>query len=163
MADFCHYIISGEIMKRYFAALLLVFAPTICFAWGKDGHSIVGAIAEANLTPQARAQVQSLLKDDLNNKGQLSGRKTLAEIASWADEIRSTAEGGGTDKWHYRNNPVCKSQDGPCEGGACVDAAIKEMVGVLQNKDAPTQKRNEALKWIVHRIQDYFLVSRGLG
>ena len=34
-------------------ALSAFLIPSVCFAWGRDGHSITGFIAAKYLTPQA--------------------------------------------------------------------------------------------------------------
>ncbi len=58
-------------------ALSAILVPSICFGWGRDGHRIAGYIAEGLLSLQARAAVQELL-----------GTQTLADVSTWADEIR---------------------------------------------------------------------------
>lgn len=44
-------------MKRHTTtiALVAILIPSACFAWGRDGHRIVGNIASKYLTPQAAA------------------------------------------------------------------------------------------------------------
>ena len=67
-------------MKRKTAALtLLVFLSTQLFAWGPKGHKVVGTIAQSHLTETARHNLQLLL-----------GNASLASVANWADEIKST-------------------------------------------------------------------------
>ncbi len=58
-------------------ALLTILVPTMCLAWGRDGHRITGYIAENFLEPHARAAVGDLLEG-----------KSLADVSTWADEIR---------------------------------------------------------------------------
>ena len=41
--------------------LVIVAAPADCFAWGSDGHKIIGEIASQRLTPEAVASVHELL------------------------------------------------------------------------------------------------------
>ena len=73
---------------------VLVFITTApVWAWGSDGHKIVAMLAEAQLTPAARKEVDRLL-------GQEPGA-TLASISTWADEHRNSA----TAVWHYVNFP----------------------------------------------------------
>ena len=43
-----------------FGLALALFAAPV-FAWGAQGHRLVGALAEAELTPAARADVAKLL------------------------------------------------------------------------------------------------------
>ena len=45
-------------------ALLAILIPSVCFAWGRDGHRITGFIAAKYLTPQAAAAVKDLLGNE---------------------------------------------------------------------------------------------------
>ncbi len=45
-------------------ALIAILIPSVCFAWGRDGHRIVGNIAAKYLTPQAGAAVKFSLIDE---------------------------------------------------------------------------------------------------
>ena len=60
-------------------ALAAILIPSVCFAWGRDGHRIIGHIAEQFLSTNARAAVRDLL-----------GGQSLADASTWADEVRST-------------------------------------------------------------------------
>lgn len=132
----------------------LVSCPAFGWAWGKLGHATVADIAAARLTPAATAQVSTLLTNDLDRHLQPSGRTTLAQIASWADEIRDIAPVGTYRGWHTRANPVCTEALGACKDGHCVDQNIIRYTGILQDLTQPPQARNEALKWVVHLVGD---------
>lgn len=134
------------------ASTLTAWQPAM--AWGRKGHATVAKIAEANLTPAARTQVQELLKGDLNNQGKLSGRTTLPDVASWADEIRKTAPPGTYKGWHVRSNSICRSALGPCSSGICGDQKLIHFIGVLKSRQASRRERNEALKFVVHLVGD---------
>jgi len=56
-------------------ALAAILIPSVCFAWGRDGHRITGFIAAKYLTPKAAAAVKDLL-----------GEQTLADVSTWPDE-----------------------------------------------------------------------------
>src|SRR4051794_10867017 len=75
-----------------FAAALLMIGTTRVFGWGREGHAIVAKIADFRLTPAAREGVAELLGDT-----------TMAEVASWPDEIRSQRR--ETGPWHYVDIP----------------------------------------------------------
>lgn len=142
-------------MKRaFFLTTLLGLIPANAYAWGRHGHAAVAEIATANLSPATQAQVMDLLKNDLNAANQPSGRTTLAEIASWPDEIRRDAPKNTYKGWHTRSNPVCSESLGPCKLGNCVDQKIIEFTAILKDRDQPHRARNEALKWVVHLIGD---------
>lgn len=142
-------------MKRLLPlfATLLLLSPQ-AYAWGRKGHAAIADLATANLTPAAQAQVTELLKGDLDAEGKLSGRTTLAEVASWADEIRDVAPKGTYKGWHTRSNPVCGEGLGGCKRGECVDRKLVEYTAILKDRSQPHRARNEALKWVVHLIGD---------
>lgn len=56
------------------AVVILSLAPSLCLAWGYDGHRIVADIASHYLTDEAKAAVKDLLGD-----------QTMAEASVWAD------------------------------------------------------------------------------
>jgi S1/P1 Nuclease len=124
-------------------------------AWGPLGHHAIGAVADAMLSPAARAEVARLLADDRDRDGNPSHRTTLAEVSVWADEIR----GGDADrpKWHYDNMPVCASTSGErawCEREQCASGRIEPLLAQLADRSAPPAQRREALKWIAHLVGD---------
>jgi hypothetical protein len=134
-----------------------------CFLWsasspayGPEGHRIVAEIAQAHLTPATAAQIQTLLAHDLDKSGNPSGRTSIAEVASWADEIKGTPVGDQDKPWHYDDVPVCGpvNHDTYCPSGNCASTQIDHFVGVLKDPNAAERDRNEALKWIVHLIGD---------
>src|SRR5262249_55382139 len=69
-------------------------------AWGPEGHSIAAEIAQQRLTPQAALKVQGLL-----------GGRSLASIASWADDVRDQRP--GTAQWHFVDIPLDVNQYDP--------------------------------------------------
>ena len=125
-------------------ALAAILIPSVCFAWGRDGHRVIGFIANRYLTPQAAAGVRDLL-----------GKQTLADVSTWPDEIRR--ERKHTAPWHYAN-PAPDSdrfnleRDCPEEG--CVVSAIIKFSHILRDKNASRQERIEALKFLVHFVGD---------
>ena len=76
--------------------LVAMSCPTRALAWGKDGHEIVGKIAEKHLDKRAREAVEELLKD--HQFKSLSDTK----LVNWADAIRSSA----TYKEKYPKAPM---------------------------------------------------------
>jgi len=74
-----------------FALALLVAFTGHALAWGSEGHRIVAEIAEQYLEPETADQVRDLLA--------LDNAATLAEVSTWADEIR--AQRRETGRWHF--------------------------------------------------------------
>jgi hypothetical protein len=74
------------------AAVFAVFAlsPTDASAWGKNGHRIVGDIAQETLTPQAEAGLEAV-----------AGHHSLALLSTWPDFIRSFSAYDCFKPWHF--------------------------------------------------------------
>jgi hypothetical protein len=66
-------------MKKLY--ILFIFVVILLISWGVTGHRTVGKIAENHLTPKALTGVHDLLGD-----------QSLADVASWADEVRGKPE-----------------------------------------------------------------------
>lgn len=131
-------------MKRAVAALLLV-ASAQAFAWGPEGHRIVGEIAAEHLTPAAKAAVDQLLVGE--------AEPTLPGIANWADETRNPETG----PLHYINMPKGDCHYQPprdCPNGHCVVGGIEHAVAVLKHSGASITERRTALKYFVHFVGD---------
>ena len=116
-------------------------------AWGQEGHSIIGEVAQHRLTPQAAAAVSRLL-------GQ--GR-SLASVSSWADDVRDQRP--ETYNWHFvdialaedRYKPERDCQ--PSEKGDCIVAALERLTKDLRCAPTDDQKR-DALRYAVHFVGD---------
>ena len=137
------------------AGLALALLSQAAAAWGPLGHRAVGAVADALLTPGARAEVARLLADDRDRDGRPSGRTTLAEVSLWADEVRGTAADRPT--WHYDNMPVCgaiPSDQAWCSQQQCASARLEPLLAQLADRNRSTTQRREALKWIAHLVGD---------
>ncbi len=148
-------IVKGS-SARYLVAALLAAMMTLAHAWGPVGHRAVGGVADRLLNDEARAQVALLLADDLDKDGNPSGRTTLAQVSTWADEIRRTP--ADRPFRHFDDIPVC----GPIartatwcpDSGECATQQVERLLSVLRDSTRPVRERNEALKWIVHLVGD---------
>ena len=123
-----------------------VFAATVsvAHAWGTEGHQVIALIAQSQLTPNARAEVDRLLA--------LEPGETLPSASTWADEHRDQS----TASWHYVNFPrgdCLYIEQRDCPDGNCVVYAIKKEVAILES-NAPDEKRLIALKYLVHLVGD---------
>jgi nuclease S1 len=117
---------------------------------------MVGDIAARYLTPKAQAQISELLRNDRLADGQPSGRRTLGDVASWADEIKDFDWGRRRGSWHYDDISLCGDAEYSkyCRGGRCASAQLARQIEVLADPRARLRARNEALKWVVHLIGD---------
>ena len=123
---------------------LAAWGPASAWAWGRLGHRVAGRIAEARLTPAAKLAVHDLL-----DPGQ-----TLADVSTWADEVRRDRPESAT--WHYVNVPIAESKYHPRhedpKGG--VVSKILDFQKIVADTSAPRLQRQEALKYLVHFLQD---------
>lgn len=128
-----------------FFSLVVFVWPTITLAFGTVGHEVVAKIAEANLTPKAKAEVQRLLT--------LEPDSTLAYVSTWPDRVRLP----GTGPLHYVNVPRGKTcsyvPERDCPDGKCVVAAIQKQIDILSSS-APDNAKLTALKYLVHFVAD---------
>lgn len=131
------------------AATLLAAPPA--FAWGPLGHRIVARLAAAQLTPAARAEVDSLLA--------VSGDRYLDQVADWADGLRDTdpALWRQTKRLHFVNFHSRDCNFVPprdCPRGECAVAAIQKYSAILADRSNPPAVRAEALAFVVHFVAD---------
>jgi nuclease S1 len=114
------------------------------WGWGRLGHRVAGKIAEGRLTPTAKAAVAALLEPG----------ETLADVSTWADEVRRDRRESGP--WHYINIPITEPKYDakfvPKEG--CVVTKIDDFRKILADTSRPRIERQEALKFLVHFVQD---------
>jgi hypothetical protein len=130
---------------RKLIALVLLGGAVPVYCWGPEGHDLVARIAEAQLTPAARAKVAELLGPNV----------TMASIASWADSVRR--QRSDTGPWHYIDIPIDKphmDMARDCPKGDCVIAAIAAQRKVMMDPAADPVKRREALMFVIHFVGD---------
>lgn len=136
---------NSQTLAALAAAFFLTASPAPSLAWGRDGHQLVAQVADRQLAPRARSQVEHLLA--------LEPGATLASISTWADEHRSPS----TAAWHYVNLPRGACTYVPprdCPDGRCVVAAIERQADLLANESNAAGIRLQALKYLVHLVAD---------
>lgn len=121
------------------------------YAWGAQGHRLVGRVAETGLTPTARAEVDRLLAGE--------AVPSLAAIAPWADQLRANDPdlGKRSAGWHYINmaeDGCVYRQPRHCPDGNCVVEALKEQSAILADPARSDAERAQALKFVVHLVGD---------
>ena len=120
---------------------------TLVLAWGDEGHRTIALIAQAELNPVARAEVQQLLA--------LEGPESLADIASWADQIRGSEPGLISHAVRIPFNATQYDPDRDCSRkGRCVVLGIENSSTTLADVNAPANERLRALKFLVHFVGD---------
>ena len=139
------------------ALTLLAALPQQASAWGFYAHRQTARIAEANLSPAARAEIRRLLRAERLIGTPQCPLKSLADASVWADCIRGEGwRWGYTAAWHYRTTPICEAYNprANCAGGNCVTAQITRAHRVLSDKSLPDNVRLEALAFLVHFAGD---------
>ena len=132
-------------------AAMAAMATPAAHAWGPLGHRLVARLAEPQLAPRARAEIDRLLATE--------GLHSLADVANWADDLRESDPdlGRRSAKWHYVNiGELDCTYDAAraCAGGDCVVAAIDAQAAILADRRRPDAERLQALKFIVHFVGD---------
>jgi S1/P1 Nuclease len=127
----------------FFVFNLLTLAPA--FSWFDKGHRIVGLIAQANLTAEARKEIGKILP----------GMMSLADAAIWPDhEGRSIRD---FDPLHYVTIPENANgydQARDCAERNCMVEALKWFLTVVPDRNAPIMTRRLALHYVAHLVGD---------
>ena len=124
-------------------ALMLLLSARPAFPWGANGHRAVGRIAERHLSEAAARGVASIL-----------GSESLAQAATWPDEIRSDPSRDRAKPWHFVDLDDGETYD-PAkypEGNAV--EAIDRFGKVVRDPQADRTARIEALRFLVHFVGD---------
>jgi hypothetical protein len=149
-------------MRTWFLRLLMAVGalasmPESLWAWGKEGHEVVGKVAEKFLSPEAKKAIDELLKEDqFRSIGD-------TRLTSWADFIKGSAafkrKYKDNDKFHYIDIDVeCDLDTFDLEKAAGEGEnalkALRHFRKLLKDPATPLQERREALFFIVHILGD---------
>ncbi|HEV3304445.1 MAG TPA: S1/P1 nuclease [Planctomycetaceae bacterium] len=124
----------------------MVAEPARLWAWGKEGHIIVAAIAQQHLTPEARQGVQRILG---------SAHIYDDDVANWPDMIRPTQR--ETAPWHFIDIPISRDvldMNRDCANRDCVIDKIEDFRQALMDPTVSREDRFKALKFVVHFVGD---------
>lgn len=144
-------------LRLLLAVGFLLAVPQISWAWGKEGHEVVGKIAEKFLAAPAKQAIDDLLKDDQF--------KSIGDtrLTSWADFIRNSAmfkrKYPNNDKFHYLDIDVesdlaMVDVEKLAAEGENAHKALRRFQKVLKDPTAELQVKREALFFIVHILGD---------
>ena len=124
--------------------LAIAFISTNALAWGPTGHRTVGEIAEGKLKSSTLKKVKKILKG-----------KSLAQVSTWADEIRSEPETyKHTFRWHYTDFPKGMEKHNETNSSGQLVTSINEQIKTLKNKKSTDDEKEFALKFLVHLVGD---------
>ena len=135
-------------MKKFITGGAAIIIALILISWGFTGHRTIGEIAYNHLTPQAKQAVQELLGD-----------QSLADAATWADQVRNDPEYSGTASWHFINVPLGLSFDQFQQQVANTDkmnvyTALLKEEKALTDPASTHEQKIAALKFVAHFVGD---------
>jgi hypothetical protein len=161
----CRVSLLRKLLRATIFLGLALFAilnlPAAALAWGCEGHQVIALLAEKHLTPHALAMANQILSADpispnLSRYCKEGGIDAMADASTWADDVRPLRP--HTAPWHYVDIPLGTTRRevekfcDPKEG--CVTRAINDELAVLRSADADTQKRADALRFVIHFVGD---------
>ena len=128
----------------FFTISSLTISARSVLAWGRYGHRAAGKLAESRLSPSALKAVRELLEPG----------ESLADASTWADEVRRDFPQSGP--WHYVNVPITaeKYDASFCSDSGCVITKIKDFRRVIVDRDVSRIKRQQALRFLTHFVED---------
>jgi S1/P1 Nuclease len=152
--------------------IIVLFPTHWLYAWGDEGHKIIGVIAYSRLTPIVKRKVDALLaadNDDLTAADFVS-RTTWADKYRESDRQTTNIRYEATRKWHFADIDI-KTGDidtacghhpklprgtvasaGPANN--CVIDKIEQFIGELRNPFIAKAEKILALKFLLHFIGD---------
>ena len=132
--------------RLFLAAAAFALIPSPAVAWGKTGHRVVAAIADAQLSGLARAHIRELL----------GPAESLDEAANWPDEMKSHPSAfwqKTASPWHYVTLNGVLYDHAPSEGDAL--EALGRFSAMLRDPGASLADKQLALRFIVHLVGDF--------
>ncbi|OCL12051.1 nuclease S1 [Glonium stellatum] len=121
-------------------------------AWGTLGHDTVAYIAQNFISSTTKTFCQNILGD--------TSKSYLANVATWADTYRYTAEGEFSAPYHFidaEDNPPTSCNvdyNRDCGKGGCVVSAIQNYTSRVTDSSLSSTEVTKALKWIIHFVGD---------
>jgi len=131
-------------IASYPVIYLLYLLMFVNAEWGQTGHRVVGVIAQQHLTPKAQSRIDELLEG-----------RSLAEISTYGDDIKSDPKYKSLNPWHYVNLPLeTPYSDATKNPKGDVVMAIKKSVAEIKNPNTTKEEKVFYLKLLVHFVGD---------
>jgi S1/P1 Nuclease len=141
--------------------VLFIATGSPIHAWGCKGHETVALIAEAHLSPNARAMALKILAESpidpsLSRYCKEPNLDAFTDASTWADDERQVQP--ATAPWHFINIPrgapeTSMSQFCPPATG-CITSALAAQLAILRDRNATAQARADALRFVIHFVGD---------
>ena len=133
-------------MRGILICLLLApfWAWSIPPFWSRTGHRVVGEVAQEHLSRRARKAISQILKGE-----------GLAEVANYADAIKSDTAYRSFSPWHYVNFPLDQkyTDSNPSPNGDVIKG-IEHCVEILKAPETTPEQEVFYLKMLVHLVGD---------
>ena len=129
--------------------VLVLFFTSKAFAWGYEGHSIVGSLAMELVDDKAKATLKEILGS--------TSRRQMAHACNWADKVRPTPEWEHTYPWHYINQPRSSKKydrERDCKEGNCLPERVKWAAARLADDRLDVEEREQAFNFLCHFMGD---------
>lgn len=122
-------------------------------AWGQNGHRIIGKVAEEHLTTATVQALTPLLEES-----------SLAQVSTWADEMRSNDSEfwrKKSTKWHYINVKDATKMHSHIDHSINSKEQVKNIldgiyygINTLQSDATSIDEKRFALRFLVHLVGD---------
>ncbi|TMO75728.1 S1/P1 nuclease [Pseudoalteromonas aurantia] len=122
-------------------------------AWGQNGHRIIGKVAEEHLTTATVQALTPLLEES-----------SLAQVSTWADEMRSNNSEfwrKKSTKWHYINVKDATKMHSHIDHSINSKEQVKNIldgiyygINTLQSDATSIDEKRFALRFLVHLVGD---------
>jgi len=154
------HIMTSKRVLCSLALFLTVTASVHARAWGCEGHEIVALIAMKYLQPQVANQINAILlanpvSPTLRRYCRNSGLPLMAEVATWADDVRSEQPGTGPN--HYVNIPLSATREKYDVSQICQQSCVIEVIGKFSQQlrtSSDPNVRADALRFLIHFVGD---------
>jgi hypothetical protein len=150
--------------RPLFLAALFLFATGAtsipAHAWGCEGHEIVALIALKHLQPLVVNQVNAILNASpisatVKRYCRTSGLPIIADVATWADDIRSDQPDSGS--YHFVDIPLTATRDKYDINQVCQQTCVVDVIGKFAQQlktSADPKSRADALRFLIHFLGD---------
>ena len=134
----------NTISKKISTIFILLFSFNLLFAWSQTGHRVVGQVATENVKNRT-----------LRKLNKLTNYESLANMATFGDEIKSDDRYKKFYSWHFVNfkagekyNEATKNPEGD------LLQAINFCIATLKDKNTSKDDQIFYLKMLVHFVGD---------
>ncbi len=140
-------------------ASLFIASPAA--AYWEYGHETVAAIAWANITPHARAEIRQILKAQAQLDTPTCPVRTIEEASVWPDCVKPLKDENGKSRfgyaysWHYQNIDICQPFRLPRPATRAIASRRRFRASCRpEGQRASPKERVMALAFLVHFVGD---------